>query len=437
MQVQVLASKPGKLSGLIATRAESDMVAGHWSDNNLRTAYDAPILVRDGSAARRRFETAFDEFRALFPSAVCYPKIVPTDEPVTLTLFYREDEQLKRLMLDDAQIKSLDRMWDELRFVSESPLKQVDAFESVFQFATQDANPAVFEPMREPIRRDAEAFKKRKIEAEPKHVQAALEFARRAWRRPLSEVEESGLRGLYQSLRNRGMPHAAAVRMVLARVLVAPQFLYRGEKAAPGPKAAPVNDWELATRLSYFLWSSLPDDELAELASTGKLHETDVLLAQTRRMLKDAKVRRLATEFGCEWLHVRDLETLDEKSERHFPTFLSLQPVCALRAGRGGAILFGFVPRGSLGAVAARRRLQFHERRPCETLWHRVENRRLAASRRPARQGPRRHPCVCQHAGEAKRRLAHQPDSARQLAQRSCSWRQTAASAQGRSHLAG
>ena len=112
---------------------------------------------------------------------------------------------------------------------------------------------------------------------------------------------------------------------MIARVLVAPAFLYRGEKAAPGPKAAPVNDWELATRLSYFLWSSAPDAELLALAAEGKLHEPEVLATQAKRLMKDARIRRLATEFGCQWLHVRDVESLDEKSERHFPTFLSLR----------------------------------------------------------------------------------------------------------------
>jgi hypothetical protein len=86
-----------------------------------------------------------------------------------------------------------------------------------------------------------------------------------------------------------------------------------------------VNDWELATRLAYFLWSSSPDEELRTLAGSGRLHEPEVLAAQTQRMLKDPRVRRLATEFGCQWLHVRELETLDEKSERHFPTFLALR----------------------------------------------------------------------------------------------------------------
>ncbi len=325
VQMQMLTTKPADLSGIAAGKAETAVANGQWSDNNLRTILSAPVIVNDGSAARKRFASAFDDFRALFPIVLCYSKIVPVDEVVTLTLFHREDEHLKRLMLDGAQIKTLDRLWEELRFVSESPLKQVDVFEQLYQFATQDASPSAFEPMREPIRRGAEAFKQQLVQVEPVQLQAVLDFATQAWRRPLSEAEQNQLRALYQKLRTQELPHAAAVRMMLARVLVAPAFLYRGEKAAPGVEAAPVNDWELATRLAYFLWSSSPDEELRTLAGSGKLHEPEVLLGQTQRMLKDSRVRRLATEFGCQWLHVRGLETLDEKSERHFPTFLALR----------------------------------------------------------------------------------------------------------------
>jgi hypothetical protein len=86
-----------------------------------------------------------------------------------------------------------------------------------------------------------------------------------------------------------------------------------------------VSDWELASRLSYFLWSSAPDAELRELAANGKLRNPDVLVAQSRRMLGDARVRRMATEFGCAWLHIYDFDELGEKSDRHFPTFTALR----------------------------------------------------------------------------------------------------------------
>jgi hypothetical protein len=179
--------------------------------------------------------------------------------------------------------------------------------------------------MREPINRRAAEFRKLLTDTEPVHVQAVVDFAPLAWRRPLTDSESSDLRALYQKLRERELPHDAAIRMLLARILVAPAFLYRGEKAAPDSASAPVNDRELASRLSYFLWSSAPDAELRSLAAAGKLRDPSVLESQARRMLQDRKVRRLALEFGCQWLHVRDLDTLDEKSERHFPTFAAVR----------------------------------------------------------------------------------------------------------------
>ena len=137
-----------------------------------------------------------------------------------------------------------------------------------------------------------------------------IDLAALAWRRPLADAEIDPL---------KIMPP----RLMLVRVLTSPAFLYRSE--TPAAQTGPVHDWELATRLSYFLWSSLPDDELRSVAASGKLRDPEVLAAQARRMLKDDRVRRLATEFGCQYLHVRDVATLDEKSERHFPTFKPLR----------------------------------------------------------------------------------------------------------------
>ncbi|MFN9960130.1 MAG: hypothetical protein ACK55I_44175, partial [bacterium] len=102
---------------------------------------------------------AFEEFRSIFPIALCYERIVPVDEVVTLKLFHREDDLLRRLMLSEAEAQELDRAWDELLFVSQAPLKQVDVFEQLFQYATQDAKPSVFEPLRQPFLRAAEQFK--------------------------------------------------------------------------------------------------------------------------------------------------------------------------------------------------------------------------------------------------------------------------------------
>src|SRR6185436_11432817 len=146
-----------------------------------------------------------------------------------------------------------------------------------------------------------------------------------AYRRPLTDSERDELRALYRKLREQEIPHEEAFRLTLARVFVAPAFLYRLEKPGPGKRPGPVSDWELASRLSFCLWSSQPDEELRAVAAAGKLHEPETLAAQSRRMLKDARVRRLATEFSCQWLLIHDFDQLDEKSERHFPTFNKLR----------------------------------------------------------------------------------------------------------------
>src|SRR5262249_39125968 len=149
-----------------------------------------------------------------------------------------------------------------------------------------------FEPLRKPILDRAAAFRKTLLDAEPKHLDAVIAFAAKAYRRPLKAGEADDLRALYRKLRGEGLPHDDAWRLVLARVLVSPAFLYRIETAGPGAAPSPVTDWELASRLSYFLWSSAPDDALRDLAASGRLRDPDVLAAQARRMLGDDKVRR-------------------------------------------------------------------------------------------------------------------------------------------------
>src|SRR5262249_12384618 len=98
-------------------------------------------IVTDSGPARQRLEASFDAFRRVVPPALCYAKIVPVDEAVTLTLFHREDEPLRRLMLDDAEAARLDRLWDELRFISQDALTLVDAFQQLLEYASQDGDP--------------------------------------------------------------------------------------------------------------------------------------------------------------------------------------------------------------------------------------------------------------------------------------------------------
>ncbi len=284
-----------------------------------------PVLALPGTAGWRRLEQAFADFRDLLPPAVCYGKIVPVDEVITFNLFYREDDRLQRLMLTDAEAAELDRLWDELLFISEEPLELVDVFEQLLEYASQEGTDPLFKPLREPIEARAEAFRKRKADVEPAQVEAAVAFAGRAFRRPLTAAEGAELHGLYAALRSENLPHDEALRLVLARPLVSPQFLYKVETPGPGTEPRPVGDYELASRLSYFLWSSLPDAELLRDAAAGRLRDPEVLLAQTRRMVADPKIRRLATEFGTYWLHVENFAEHEEKSPEAFPEFAALR----------------------------------------------------------------------------------------------------------------
>lgn len=325
VQLQVLAARPEHFSALAASAATTKGGKSTWSDGDRPVSFDTPILVTDKSKSRERLLAQFDEFRQLFPAALCYTKIVPVDEVVTLTLYYREDDHLKRLMLDDAEVKELDRLWDDMHFVSRDALALVDAYEQLWQFATQDADPSAFTPMRDGIMQRAEEFRSKLLKTEPVHIDAVLALAEKAWRRPLTSAETDQLKRLYTSLREQDLSHDGAIRTLLARIFVSSAFLYRGEHAQPGTQATAVSAWELATRLSYFLWSSLPDQELRNVAADGTLRQPEVLKSQMHRMLADTKTRRMAIEFGCQWLHIRDFDQLDEKSEQHYPEFKDLR----------------------------------------------------------------------------------------------------------------
>jgi hypothetical protein len=283
------------------------------------------LQLTETNISREKLEAEFEEFRRWFPIALCYPKIVPVDEVVTLTLAHREDHHLVRLMLTPDETARLDRLWREYDFVTQNALLLVDVFEQLWQYATQDADPSVFEPMRKPIADRAAAFRKLSTDVEPRQLDALVEFAAKAYRRPLTSDEQHQFRALYQKLRADEIPHEEAFRHTLARVFVAPAFLYKLEQAPVGTNSAPVSNHELATRLSYFLWSSAPDADLLTAAAHGKLQDPKTLIQQTRRMLRDERASRMATEFAAAWLHLYDFESLDEKSPRHFPEFAELR----------------------------------------------------------------------------------------------------------------
>ncbi|MFP6647860.1 MAG: DUF1592 domain-containing protein, partial [Pirellulaceae bacterium] len=288
----------------------------------------SPMIVQDGSGARKRIEKALDEFRQVFPASLCYTRIVPIDRVVTLTLFYREDEHLQRLMLDDDQVVTLNQLWDELLYVSLEPLKYQVAFEQIREFSTQDRPDLVkeWDMLVEMVNARTDAFRERLVKDEPVHVDALIKFAGTAWRRPLSDTKSGKLKELYGQLRESGLSHEGAIRLMLARIMTSPAFLYRLEQPATGEKAAPVSGLELATRLSYFFWSSMPDEPLLVAARSGQLAKSETeLQRQTRRMLADPRTRRMAVQFACQWLHLRGFDENDDKNEKLYPEFASLR----------------------------------------------------------------------------------------------------------------
>ncbi len=282
----------------------------------------APV-VATGDAGKRLL-AGLDAFRALFPPFVCFPRVIPDDEVVCLKLYHREDEPLRRLFLVEAETRRLDRLWEEHRFITRWPVTENQNLPLFIGFVTQDGGAEAvkyFESLRAPFKVRAEAFEKDVEASWPRHVEALVEFAERAWRRPLGADEKASLPALYAQLRSKDMPHDEALRLVLARILVSPSFLFRIEEAGPGLEALPVSAWELASRLSYTLWASMPDAELRTLATAGLLHDPAVLAAQAARMLKDPRARGLAVEFAAQWLHVRGIRSSREKNETVFPTF--------------------------------------------------------------------------------------------------------------------
>ena len=294
-----------------------------------RALASQPIVAVAGKAGMKRVEKAYTDFCELFPAAMCHSQIVPVDEVVTMILFHREDQALARLMLSDTEAARLNRLWEELFFVAQEPLLRVVSHEQLYEFATQDRKDllAPLEALRIPTRKRAEAFRARLKKTEPIHLAAALELAERAWRRPLAETEKKDLRGLYETLRKKDLPHERAIQLVLARVLTSPAFLYRLElpAAVKGKRWAPVSNRELANRLSYFLWSTMPD-ELLQHALNRKVPVGDRVVAeQARRMLDDPRTRRLAVEFACQWLGIREFDADDGKNEKLYPQFVNLR----------------------------------------------------------------------------------------------------------------
>jgi hypothetical protein len=156
-------------------------------------------------------------------------------------------------------------------------------------------------------------------------------FTMRAYRRPVTGGELARLIRFVDLARENGDSFARGIQLAVQAALVSPQFLFRvelrrgrrktgGEKTSNDPISVPLNDFEVASRLSYFLWSSMPDQELFTLAGDGRLHTEENLTVQVGRMLRDPKAHALVENFAGQWLQLRNLKTVSPDKEQ-FPSF--------------------------------------------------------------------------------------------------------------------
>src|SRR5262249_30542497 len=142
------------------------------------------------------------------------------------------------------------------------------------------------------------------------------------YRRPLTVDERTDLLSFYKSLRkDSGLEHEEAIRECFVSVLMSPSFCYRVDSAGSGPNIQALDDYALANRLSYFLWSSMPDKQLLDHATAGDLHHRDVLISEAHRLIRDTRIRALAVEFGGNWLDFRRFEEHNAVDRERFKSF--------------------------------------------------------------------------------------------------------------------
>lgn len=248
--------------------------------------------------------------------------------------YHRDDRFLVDHILDDETRQRLDQAWADLlgsfeyhdaflRFVADK-YKQELSGKTIDQLDAGWINRLPPEPRRyvRRLHREYRSVQQSLLDAQPGHLSDTIEFASRAWRRPLAEDERRLLRDFYQQLKTgAGLDHRQAIRTLLVRILTSPQFLFRAERPQTADEIAQLSDWELASRLSYFLWSSLPDDELRRAAKAGELKNPQQLTIQARRMLRDPKSRRLASEFFGQWFGFYRFDRYNGIDPKRFPEF--------------------------------------------------------------------------------------------------------------------
>jgi hypothetical protein len=137
-------------------------------------------------------------------------------------------------------------------------------------------------------------------------IKAIEQFARRAWRRPLEDIDRDRLAKLYQSTRDASGQEEMALKQSLVAVLLSPHFLFLVESDSGAMGVQRISPHQFATRMAILVWSSIPDESLLELADQGTIFEPDVIKTQLKRMLSDSRSRALGENFGMQWLGLRD-----------------------------------------------------------------------------------------------------------------------------------
>jgi hypothetical protein len=328
---------------------------------------NADLVVPAGQ--RARYEAAFAKFSAIFPDAFYvrergrfYPDESEDRGRLLSAGFHnvmgytRDDAPLSELILDDKGQKELESLWDQFEFVADYTArtyvqfyfnqsgevlgngaesgtlrpsdKEVTAEPVVLGFKASFLAKATADDRNNPIAMQAiadhfdrvnatlRAIERERLDAEPRQLDALVTFAARAYRRPLSRSERADLLAFYRSMRDeKNLSHEEAMRDSIVSILMSPHFCYRLDLADG------VSTYALANRLSYFLWSTMPDAELLARAASGDLRKDGVLRAQIRRMLRDDRARGLATEFAGNWLDFRRFDESNTVDRQRFPNF--------------------------------------------------------------------------------------------------------------------
>ena len=247
--------------------------------------------------------------------------------------YQRADDFFARNLVDGASRARLDQAWNDLfgswpyhdaylgMLIDHYGLTLESRRMEDMDAAAMARLPATLRGYVAPLRAHYDRVMNAQKLAQPGHVEDALAFASRAWRRQLTLPEKTKLRAYYQKARTAlSLDHQDAIRGLLARVLMSPAFLYRTETLAVGPEK-PLSGFEIASRMSFLLWSSVPDDELRRAASAGELARPPQLAAQVKRMMADPKARRFSSEFFGQWLGFYGFDRYTGVDAGRFPEF--------------------------------------------------------------------------------------------------------------------